>query len=73
MDPLLAKEAVAVGGLFLIIYVIIHVIYMAFSNSFAMSHAGIFIAAFITGAAGHLLLEYTGMNKKYCDEKNKLV
>jgi hypothetical protein len=71
MDPQLAKEAVAVGGLFLVIYVIIHVIYMAFSPSFAMSHAGIFMGAFIAGAAGHLLLEYTGMNQKYCEMKKK--
>jgi H+/Cl- antiporter ClcA len=31
----------------------------------------VFLSSFITGFVLHLLLEYTGVNKKYCENKLK--
>lgn len=31
----------------------------------------VFLSSFITGFVLHLLLEYTGVNKKYCENKIK--
>lgn len=44
---------------------------MTVDKQFAMTHEGMFICVFLTGALGHLIFEYTGLNSKFCKKLNK--
>lgn len=59
-------EAAAIGLILLIIFVIIHVAMMSADRTFSMSHPGIFLGVFLTGALGHAAFEVTGQNKAFC-------
>jgi hypothetical protein len=61
-----ATEAIGVGIILVIIFALIHVSMMAVSPK-AMEHSGIFLGVFLAGVIGHLFLEETGGNKKFCD------
>ena len=61
-------EAVAVGIILVIIFACIHASLMYQYPEFSMSHMGIFLGVFLSGVIGHLALEETGMNKKFCDD-----
>jgi len=62
-----ATEAIGVGIIFVFIFAVIHVFMMEVSPK-AMDHSGIFLGVFIAGAIGHLFLEGTGANKKWCGD-----
>ena len=59
-------EALAIGFILLIIFVVIHSGMMLADKHFSMSHAGIFISVFLAGMLGHLIFEASGMNAKFC-------
>ena len=65
----LAVETAIVAVAFVVIFAIIHVAMMGITD-IAMEHSGIFLCAALTGAAGHLLFEYTGLNQKYVDMRS---
>ena len=62
------KEALAVGFIMMIIFILIHIPMMSQYPSFSMSHSGIFLGVFLTGALGHLAFEAAGLNRKFCDD-----
>jgi len=62
------KEALAVGFIMMIIFALIHIPMMNQYPSFSMSHSGIFLGVFLTGALGHLAFEAAGLNRKFCDD-----
>ena len=62
------KEALAVGFIMMIIFALIHIPMMKHDPSFSMSHSGIFLGVFLTGALGHLAFEAAGLNRKFCDD-----
>jgi hypothetical protein len=63
-----SKEALAVGIIMVIIFALIHIPMMRHDPTFSMSHAGIFLGVFLTGALGHLAFEAAGLNRKFCDD-----
>ena len=62
----LTNEAIAVGVLFVILFAFVHAPMMAAAPEFSMGHAGIGLCAFLAGALGHLMFEYSGLNAKFC-------
>lgn len=65
--PQLTAEAAVVAVVFTVIFFIIHVIVMKIDENFAMSHAGMAVAVALSGVAGHLAFEVTGLNDKFID------
>lgn len=61
-------EGIVVGLSFLILFMIIHVIDMKFRENDAMLHSSIAYQAFLSGLLGHLIFEYTGINKWYVSQ-----
>ncbi len=51
---MLATDTLAGALVYLVIFIVLHVIMMGVSDTFAMSHAGIFTAAFFTGSLSFL-------------------
>lgn len=67
----LHAEAGVIGLTFAVVYAVVHVMFMMISPSLSMSHVGMFGAAFVAGALGHYLYEYSGWNKQFCDMLEK--
>ena len=65
----LLTEATSVGVIFLVIFAIIHMIFMAAAPDLSMSHGGIFGAAFLSAFLGHLFFEATGLNAKFVNDR----
>jgi len=60
-------EAIAIGVILLIIYIVIHMAMMGIAPKFSMTHTGMFLGVFLAGALGHLAFEATGANKEFCN------
>lgn len=61
---MLAVDAGIASVVYTVIYAIIHLIFMALSKPFAMGHAGIFLAAFITGGFSFLVFRQASLKGK---------
>jgi len=59
-------EALAIGFILMIIFIIIHGGMMLANKNFSMTHTGIFIGVFLAGMLGHLMFEASGMNAQFC-------
>lgn len=61
-------EAAVVGIIFMIIFMVLHMVAMSMDASGSMGHKGMAVTAFLAAALFHVGAEYTGWNKKFCDE-----
>jgi hypothetical protein len=59
-------EAAVVGAIMVILYAMVHMPMAGAFPKFAATGAGVFLAVFLAGAIGHLLLEAAGLNEKFC-------
>lgn len=64
-------EGFVVGIILTIITIAIHGIMMVVNKKFSMSHNGIALNAFISGALFHILADNSYLNYKYCSEYPK--
>jgi predicted tellurium resistance membrane protein TerC len=64
----LAGETLVIGVIFTLLFIAVHMAAMSMNAEFSMSHNGMFAAAFLAAAVFHLGAEYTGWNKRFCDE-----
>jgi hypothetical protein len=64
----LAAEASVIGVIFAILFIIVHMVIMKYNTDFSMSHEGMVAVAFLAAAVFHVGAEFTGWNKKFCDE-----
>jgi len=64
----LLGETLVIGIIFTIMFMIVHVLAMYVDAEFSMSHTGMAIAAFVAAALFHLSAEYSGWNRRFCDE-----
>ena len=60
-------EVVSVAIASVILFALIHMTMMQVSPEGSMTHPGIFAGVFLTGALFHMIFEYVGWNKKFCD------
>ena len=64
----LTIESLIIGLVFAILYIVIHFLLMKINKDYSMSHQGLVVAAFTAAVLFHVGAEYTGLNKKFCDE-----
>ena len=64
------SESIVVGIIFVLLFLAIHSIDMELNVKSSMSHSGMLRQAFIAGMLGHIIFEYTGINKWYVKQYN---
>ena len=66
----LTLEALIVGILFVILFALVHYGFMfKFGDDAMTNHWLLAIQVIISGALGHYVFEYTGLNSWYCNQR----
>ena len=60
-------EALVIGVSVLVVFAVIHMVFMKIMPDQSMTHGGIFLAVFLAVVVAHLLAEALGLNKKFCE------
>ena len=69
LEAQVLKEALVVGISFVIIFSVIHILFMRVNKVTAMTHKSLSIQTFIAAALFHILAELLGLNSYYCGYK----
>ncbi len=65
----LLQESIIIGIVFVILFAIVHSLFMYKNSVAAMKHESLFLQTFITAGLFHILADIFGLNDKYCSSK----
>lgn len=69
LEAQVLKEALVVGIAFVIVFSVLHILFMRANKETAMTHKSLFIQTFISAALFHILADLLGFNSYYCGYK----
>lgn len=65
----LLQESIIIGIVFVVLFALVHSLFMYKNSEAAMKHESLFFQTFMTAGLFHILADILGLNDKYCSGK----